>query len=204
MLSIQRLDSCWRQACSNHTGCHPTSLYCETNTFGNNAFLPIVCSTNGDAKPDPTFGIFLPALRNVSSSKSFFEKLFYCFWWGLQNLRFAHKKLASSFLFFNVHLFIGSSIAVLLVRTWLQALIHWRICLRFLSQHQAWFYLHYLLVMCRYIQSFFFVIDGIFLSFMCCWIKCQLISYWKKVNLCEVNVSLNVKRWMIGHPPCSK
>ena len=113
MLSIQRLDSCWRQACSNHTGCHPTSLYCETNTFGNNAFLPIVCSTNGDAKPDPTFGIFLPALRNVSSSKSFFEKLFYCFWWGLQNLRFAHKKLASSFLFFNVHLFIGSSIAVL-------------------------------------------------------------------------------------------
>jgi hypothetical protein len=103
-----------------------------------------------------------------------------------------------------VHLFIGSSIAVLLVRTWLQALIHWRICLRFLSQHQAWFYLHYLLVMCRYIQSFFFVIDGIFLSFMCCWIKCQLISYWKKVNLCEVNVSLNVKRWMVGHPPCSK
>ena len=25
--------------------------------------------------------------------------------------------------------------------------------------------------------KFFFVIDGIFLSFMCCWIKCQLISY---------------------------
>ena len=34
---------------------------------------------------------FLPALQNVSQSTSFFEKLFYCFWWGLQNLRFAKK-----------------------------------------------------------------------------------------------------------------
>jgi len=34
---------------------------------------------------------FLPALQNVSQSMSFFEKLFYCFWWGLQNLRFAKK-----------------------------------------------------------------------------------------------------------------
>jgi cyclic nucleotide gated channel len=96
MLSIQRLDSCWRQACSNQTGCHPTSLYCETNTFGNNAFLQNVCATNGNAKPDPTFGIFLPALKNVSSSKSFFEKLFYCFWWGLQNLSSLGQNMITS------------------------------------------------------------------------------------------------------------
>ena len=177
MLSIQRLDSCWRQACSNQTGCHPTSLYCETNTFGNNAFLQHVCATNSDAKPDPTFGIFLPALQNVSSSKNFFEKLFYCFWWGLQNLRFAYKK-------FNFHLLFLQ-----------HAFVYWFIYCSSLGQNMitstntlenlfavfvstSGLVLFALLIGNVQVQTvFFFVIDGIVLSFMCCCIKCQLISY---------------------------
>ncbi|CAL4888769.1 unnamed protein product [Urochloa decumbens] len=96
ILSIQREDSCWRQACSNHTGCRLTSLYCESNAFGNNAFLQKACSINSKANPDPTFGIFLPALQNLSKSKSFFEKLFYCFWWGLQNLSSLGQNMKTS------------------------------------------------------------------------------------------------------------
>ncbi|XP_062223605.1 cyclic nucleotide-gated ion channel 1-like isoform X1 [Phragmites australis] len=96
ILSIQREDTCWRQACSNHDGCDPTSLYCGSNIFGNNTFLQIACPTNGTANPDPNFGIFQPALNNVSQSTSFFEKLFYCFWWGLQNLSSLGQNMKTS------------------------------------------------------------------------------------------------------------
>ncbi|KAL6629581.1 hypothetical protein ACP70R_029346 [Stipagrostis hirtigluma subsp. patula] len=73
ILSIQREDACWRRACRSH-GCDLRSLYCE----------------------NPKFGIFQPALKNVSQSTSFFEKLFYCFWWGLQNLSSLGQNLKTS------------------------------------------------------------------------------------------------------------
>lgn len=35
------------------------------------------------------FGIFLDALQSgVVETKDFPQKFFYCFWWGLQNLRY--------------------------------------------------------------------------------------------------------------------
>lgn len=101
LLSIQREDTCWREACGNHNGCESTSLYCGSDTAGNNTFIKAVCPTNGTANPDPIFGIYLPALQNVSQSTSFFEKLFYCFWWGLQNLRFVRKKINFQFIFYQ-------------------------------------------------------------------------------------------------------
>jgi cyclic nucleotide gated channel, plant len=63
-----------------------------SNAFGNNTFLDKECPTNDtDDVVDPIFGIYLPAIQNVSESTNFFEKLFYCFWWGLQSLRFVKK-----------------------------------------------------------------------------------------------------------------
>lgn len=40
------------------------------------------------------FGIFLNALDSgVVESMDFPQKFFYCFWWGLQNLRYESDKL---------------------------------------------------------------------------------------------------------------
>ncbi|KAK7835763.1 cyclic nucleotide-gated ion channel 1, partial [Quercus suber] len=51
-----------------------------------------VCRINKPNTKLFDFGIFLEALQSgVLESKDFPQKLFYCFWWGLQNLRFAHK-----------------------------------------------------------------------------------------------------------------
>lgn len=88
LLSIQREDTCWRKECGK-INCNFASLYCGSNTARDNIFLQNVCLTNGSDDIDPTFGIYLPALRTVSQSTSFFEKFFYCFWWGLQSLRFS-------------------------------------------------------------------------------------------------------------------
>ncbi|KAL5208212.1 hypothetical protein ABZP36_032647 [Zizania latifolia] len=96
LLSIQQEYTCWREACSRQDGCDSGSLYCRINTSGNNKFLQNACPTNGTDSPDPIFGIYLPALQNVSQSASFFEKLFYCFWWGLQNLSSLGQNLKTS------------------------------------------------------------------------------------------------------------
>jgi hypothetical protein len=42
--------------------------------------------------PDPNFGIYAIAIQNITQSKSFFDKLFFCIWWGLQNLRCVQEK----------------------------------------------------------------------------------------------------------------
>jgi hypothetical protein len=42
--------------------------------------------------PDPNFGIYAIAIQNITQSKSFFDKLFFCIWWGLQNLRCVKEK----------------------------------------------------------------------------------------------------------------
>jgi cyclic nucleotide gated channel, plant len=58
------------------------------SAFGNNTFLEKECPTDDtDNVVDPIFGIYLPVITNVSESTNLFEKLFYCFWWGLQSLR---------------------------------------------------------------------------------------------------------------------
>jgi cyclic nucleotide gated channel, plant len=88
MVSIQRADNCWREACNRLAGCDLKSLYCMGSAFGNNTFLEKECPTDDtDNVVDPIFGIYLPVITNVSESTNLFEKLFYCFWWGLQSLR---------------------------------------------------------------------------------------------------------------------
>lgn len=88
LLSIEREDACWRKACRRNNGCEIDSLVCRQQNTQNNNFLATDCpisSTQNSTSFD--FGIFLPALQNVVHSEKFLEKFFYCFWWGLQNLR---------------------------------------------------------------------------------------------------------------------
>ncbi|KAG2606524.1 cyclic nucleotide-gated ion channel 1-like isoform X2 [Panicum virgatum] len=101
LLSIQRQDSCWRHQCRNNTTCaaDAASLYCgavhKNETY---AFLNTVCLLGVPTNnlPDPVFGIYAPAIKNISQSRSFFTKLFYCVWWGLQNLSSLGQNLKTS------------------------------------------------------------------------------------------------------------
>ncbi|CAN6163872.1 unnamed protein product [Urochloa humidicola] len=98
LLSIQRQDSCWRLECRNNTTCVAPSLYCgavhNNETY---AFLKNVCLlSDPPINPDPVFGIYAPAIQNITQSRSFFAKLFYCIWWGLQNLSSLGQNLKTS------------------------------------------------------------------------------------------------------------
>ncbi|XP_008783842.2 cyclic nucleotide-gated ion channel 1-like [Phoenix dactylifera] len=95
LLAIDRQYACWRHACSqsqNH--CHMASLYCGEHN-GNNSFLFHDCPLSEDQNVF-NFGIYLHALQNVAQSRNFLEKLFYCFWWGLQNLSSLGQNLETS------------------------------------------------------------------------------------------------------------
>ncbi|XP_024313450.1 uncharacterized protein LOC112270037 [Brachypodium distachyon] len=90
--SLERFGTCFpfnSKVPANQTGCNPAYLYCgtlsttrivEMLSYRLFAFL----MTN---LPDPIFGIYVPALKNVSQSTNLFVKLFCCVWWGLRNLR---------------------------------------------------------------------------------------------------------------------
>ncbi|KAL5224129.1 hypothetical protein ABZP36_010768 [Zizania latifolia] len=93
LLSIERKDACWRDICSNRTDCNLSYLYCGDTK---NTFLDMVCLPIDSDDIDKTFGIYVPALKNVTRSTSFFAKLFYCIWWGLQNLSSLGQNLKTS------------------------------------------------------------------------------------------------------------
>ena len=82
------MTACWHKYCERHTGCVQSSFNCDLNE-GNHTFLKNVCRIN---KPDAKlfdFGIFLEALQSgVVQSSNLPTKFFFCFWWGLRNLRF--------------------------------------------------------------------------------------------------------------------
>ncbi|CAN6231090.1 unnamed protein product [Urochloa humidicola] len=129
ILAIQREDTCWREACNGQDGCDLASLYCGSTVFGNNTFLQDACPTDGNADIDPIFGIYLPVLQNVSQSTGFLEKLFYCFWWGLQNLcSYGQNLKTSTYIWENLFaVFVSTSGLVLFallignVQTYLQS-----------------------------------------------------------------------------------
>ncbi|XP_039143554.1 cyclic nucleotide-gated ion channel 1-like [Dioscorea cayenensis subsp. rotundata] len=95
LISIEREYSCWKAACQ--TNCSVSSLYCrDGQDNGQNVIIADACPV---ATPNATlfnFGIFLPALQNIVQTKAFFPKLFYCFWWGLQNLSSLGQNLGTS------------------------------------------------------------------------------------------------------------
>ncbi|XP_078159838.1 cyclic nucleotide gated channel 1 isoform X1 [Carex rostrata] len=93
LLAIQREDTCWKLACSNNQNCNSSSLYCGAwKGVQNNSFLGTDCAANGPFD----FGIYQAALENVTTDTHFFEKFFYCFWWGLQNLISLGQNMATS------------------------------------------------------------------------------------------------------------
>ncbi|KAJ0098529.1 hypothetical protein Patl1_20325 [Pistacia atlantica] len=86
LFSIERETTCWKQACVGHTGCF---LFCDDGEGNrNSALLSAACPIQTPNTTQFNFGIFLDALQSgVVESTYFPKKFFYCFWWGLQNLR---------------------------------------------------------------------------------------------------------------------
>jgi cyclic nucleotide gated channel len=85
--------ACWKIACENHSGCGRSSFKCDHN-FEDLSFLNDMCHINSPNATPFNFGIFLDALQSgVLESTNFPQKLFYSFWWGMRNLRFAHTRL---------------------------------------------------------------------------------------------------------------
>ena len=102
LLSIERQDACWKENCNKPGGNCNRSYFCGGTPSQNTvAFLNSSCPIN---PPDPSvfdFGIYLPALQNVAQSQNFAEKLLFCLWWGLRNLRQA-QFLQNAFSFTNI------------------------------------------------------------------------------------------------------
>jgi cyclic nucleotide gated channel len=101
LISVEREDRCWREACEKIPEvCNFRFLYCDGNSSVRNDFLTTSCPfINPDDITNSTvfnFGIFTDALKSgIVESDDFWKKFFYCFWWGLRNLRFVTLSLSS-------------------------------------------------------------------------------------------------------------
>jgi hypothetical protein len=79
--------------------CNKADIYCNDRGGFKSIlnFLNGSCPILEEDKNKFDFGIFLDALQSgVVESRDFTDKLFYCFWWGLKNLRYA------SFILFSI------------------------------------------------------------------------------------------------------
>lgn len=91
VLSIERQEACWRHACLlEDPHCQDKFFDCET--FGDNKRQIWFNSSNVSTQCVPTsgfyqFGIYGEALTSNVTSALFFNKYFYCLWFGLKNLR---------------------------------------------------------------------------------------------------------------------
>lgn len=87
---------CWQKQCKKYHGCKDTDFYCGDHRSGNTATLYGACAFNDTDENNNQmvfdFGIFRDVLKSgVVESRNFPEKFFYCFWWGLRNLRLVNS-----------------------------------------------------------------------------------------------------------------
>ncbi|CAI9272950.1 unnamed protein product [Lactuca saligna] len=100
VLSIERQEACWRHACLlEDPHCQDKFFDCET--FGDNKRQIWFNSSNVSTQCVPTsgfyqFGIYGEALTSNVTSALFFNKYFYCLWFGLKNLSSLGQNLLTS------------------------------------------------------------------------------------------------------------
>lgn len=90
LFAVDRQGKCWHSSC---IGCHNQSVYCKDKLHGrhyefNSSYCNLVDPGEITNATVFNFGLYYDALQSeVVQSTDFFRKLFYCFWWGLRNLR---------------------------------------------------------------------------------------------------------------------
>ncbi|CAA7398845.1 unnamed protein product [Spirodela intermedia] len=99
LLAIERQESCWRAACNlQSSGCKYGYLDCrninkQRESWFRSSNLTIVCNPSNSFYQ---FGIYADAISSSITSASFFQKYFFCFWWGLRNLSSLGQDLMTS------------------------------------------------------------------------------------------------------------
>ncbi|KAI3852933.1 hypothetical protein MKW92_007198 [Papaver armeniacum] len=101
LLSIERQESCWREVCDIQSPeCQSEFIDCDV--LNNPDRVTWYSSSNITRLCDPRnnlyqFGIYADALNyGITTSSPFFEKYFYCLWWGLKNLSCLGQNLLTS------------------------------------------------------------------------------------------------------------
>lgn len=94
-LSIEREYACWRRVCADNS-CKSSSWYCRNDVTQVSKSITDGCPVEEPNKKIFDFGMYQPALENVVQSQKFLQKLFYCLWWGLQNLSSLGQNLQTS------------------------------------------------------------------------------------------------------------
>ncbi|XP_065616774.1 cyclic nucleotide-gated ion channel 1 isoform X2 [Quercus suber] len=90
--SFQRMMDCWHSSCAIQSGCVQTYFNCD-NSRGNFSFSNDFCTSDTQFN----FGIYLEALQSgVMESRQILGKIFYSFWWGMQNLSLLGQNLKTS------------------------------------------------------------------------------------------------------------
>ncbi|KAI3450582.1 hypothetical protein Pfo_007247 [Paulownia fortunei] len=100
LLSIERQEACWRHACILESpSCQYKYFDCRRIVDnGRNAWF-LSSNVTNQCNPDNglyPFGIYGDAVTTEVTSAKFFNKYFYCLWWGLKNLSSLGQNLATS------------------------------------------------------------------------------------------------------------
>ncbi|KAL2928036.1 Protein CNGC15c [Bienertia sinuspersici] len=101
LLSLQRLEACWRNKCDQENLACKYAFFDCTNTNDDPKRSMWLSSTNitqlCDANSDfYHFGIYILALQVGATSAPFLRKYFYCFWWALQSMSSIGNNLDTS------------------------------------------------------------------------------------------------------------
>lgn len=100
LLAIERQEKCWRHVCNNNRQtCQYNFFDCKRiNDAGRSEWhrssnITTLCDPDKSNYP---FGIYGEAVTSSVTSSPFFNKYFYCLWWGLKNLSSLGQGLMTS------------------------------------------------------------------------------------------------------------
>ncbi|XP_051113274.1 protein CNGC15b [Andrographis paniculata] len=100
LLSIERQEACWRHGCDRENflcryeyfDCHRVRDV-SRNAWFESSTISEQCDPRRGLYP---FGIYGDAVTSDATSAAFFNKYFYCLWWGLKNLSSLGQNLAAT------------------------------------------------------------------------------------------------------------
>ncbi|XP_023512896.1 protein CNGC15b [Cucurbita pepo subsp. pepo] len=113
LLSIERQEACWRRLCTVEKSCNDGFFDCHKvddprrDSWFNTSNIKTLCNPDD---PFYQFGIYGDAITFHVTTSPFFNKYFYCLWWGLKNLSSLGQNLATS-------TFVGEIIFAIIVAT---------------------------------------------------------------------------------------
>ncbi|KAK8707772.1 hypothetical protein V6N13_058824 [Hibiscus sabdariffa] len=100
LLSVERQEACWRSACElEEPNCQYKYFDCNRVkdpgrlAWFRSSNVTNLCSASSSSYP---FGIYGDALISDVTTSPFFNKYFYCLWWGLRNLSSLGQNLSTS------------------------------------------------------------------------------------------------------------